>query len=138
METLWNKGVGMPPEVTRFTVGNDPLWDLRLAPYDVKGSMAHVNMLCKIGILTVQEKDSLLTGLNIILEKTLRGDLVIGEGVEDIHSLIELELSKELGDLGKKKKFISSSFLLRLFFILNSIILLMIFEVRSFEHSKSE
>lgn len=102
METLWNKGVGMPPEVTRFTVGNDPLWDLRLAPYDVKGSMAHVNMLCKIGILTVQEKDSLLTGLNIILEKTLRGDLVIGEGVEDIHSLIELELSKELGDLGKK------------------------------------
>ncbi|MDD2263714.1 MAG: argininosuccinate lyase [Bacteroidales bacterium] len=102
METLWNKDVGMPPEVTRFTVGSDPLWDLRLAPYDIKGSMAHVSMLGKIGILTPQEKEKLLEGLDVILEKVRQGGLVIGQGAEDIHSLIELELSRKLGDLGKK------------------------------------
>jgi argininosuccinate lyase len=102
METLWNKGIETPREVTRFTVGNDPLWDLRLAPYDVQGSVAHVKMLGKTGLLSPEETGLLVTGLETVLQKIRRGELVIGQGAEDIHSLVELELSRDLGDLGKK------------------------------------
>jgi len=102
METLWNKGVETPPEVTRFTVGNDPDWDLRLAPYDIKGSMAHVKMLGKTGLLTPAETEELVKALEKILDRILQGKLVIGQEAEDIHSLVELELSRELGETGKK------------------------------------
>ncbi|MDD4919340.1 MAG: argininosuccinate lyase [Bacteroidales bacterium] len=102
METLWNKGVETPLEVTRFTVGNDPHWDLRLALYDIKGSMAHVKMLGKTGLLTTTETEELLFALEKIQDSILQGRLVIGQEAEDIHSLVELELSRELGDTGKK------------------------------------
>src|SRR5574344_483555 len=102
METLWNKGVETPLEVTRFTVGTDPHWDLRLALYDIKGSMAHVKMLGKTGLLTTTETEELLFALEKIQDSILQGRLVIGQEAEDIHSLVELELSRELGDTGKK------------------------------------
>jgi len=102
METLWNKGIETPGEVTRFTVGNDPHWDMRLAPYDIKGSMAHVRMLGKTGLLTQQETEVIITALDRILEEILQGRLVIGQEAEDIHSLVELALTRELGETGKK------------------------------------
>ena len=102
MKTLWEKGIETPAEVTRFTVGNDAQWDMRLAPYDITGSMAHVQMLGKTGLLTQQETDALLAALEALQKKILEGKLEIGEGAEDIHSLIELLLSRELGDLGKR------------------------------------
>jgi len=102
METLWNKGIETPPEVTRFTVGNDPQWDLRLARYDIKGSMAHVKMLGKTGLLTPKETEEIIAALDKILDKILQGRLIIGQQAEDIHTLVELELSKDLGQTGKK------------------------------------
>ncbi len=102
MKTLWEKGIETPAEVTRFTVGNDTQWDMRLAPYDITGSMAHVQMLGKTGLLKQQETDALLAALEALQKKILDGELEIGEGAEDIHSLIELLLSRELGDLGKR------------------------------------
>jgi argininosuccinate lyase len=102
MKTLWEKGIETPAEVTRFTVGNDAQWDMRLAPYDITGSMAHVQMLGKTGLLTEQETQELLAALEALRKKILDGELEIGSGAEDIHSFVELVLSQELGDLGKK------------------------------------
>ncbi len=102
MKTLWEKGIETPEAVTRFTVGNDAQWDTRLAPYDITGSIAHVQMLGKIGLLTKQETDTLTIALDALRQKILDRELEIGEGAEDIHSLVELLLSRELGDLGKK------------------------------------
>lgn len=102
MPTLWNKGTEALEQVSRFTVGNDRTLDMVLAPYDVKGSIAHVKMLCKIGLLTPSEKGVLVRGLQSIQRSIMKGDFQIEEGVEDIHSQVELLLTRRLGDLGKK------------------------------------
>ena len=102
MATLWNKGTEALQDVARFTVGNDTNWDMRLAPYDVKGSRAHVKMLGRIGLLTKEETATLVAALEAILEDIGAGRFCIEDGVEDIHSQVELQLSRQLGDLGKK------------------------------------
>ena len=92
----------MNKEIERFTVGRDRELDLYLAKYDVIGSMAHITMLESIGLLTAEELDLLLHELRRIYELAERGEFVIEEGIEDVHSQVELMLTRRLGDVGKK------------------------------------
>ena len=102
MATLWNKGTSATEAVDRFTVGNDRVLDLRLARYDVQGSRAHIKMLEHIGLLGADELKALDAALARIAERIEAGDFVLEPDVEDIHSQVELLLTRELGDLGKK------------------------------------
>ena len=99
---LWSKGFEPDKMIEEFTVGNDRELDLRLARYDVMGSMAHIQMLESIGLLKKDELDILLAALNDILKVIDSGDFAIDPGVEDIHSQIEFILTRRLGDIGKK------------------------------------
>lgn len=99
---LWNKGFEPDRLIERFTVGRDRELDLRLARYDVQGSMAHIRMLREIGLLTQEELDLLLPALREIADSIERGDFTIDEGVEDVHSQVEFLLTSRLGDVGKK------------------------------------
>lgn len=102
MATLWNKGTSATERVENFTVGNDRQLDLRLAAYDIQGSKAHIQMLESIGLLSGEELQSLSAALDRI-EATVRdGSFVLEDDVEDIHSQIELNLTRELGQTGKK------------------------------------
>lgn len=102
MATLWNKGTSATEKVESFTVGNDRELDLRLAACDIQGSKAHIRMLESIGLLTKDELDSLLAALDRIEQTVRDGSFVLEDDVEDIHSQIELSLTRELGDMGKK------------------------------------
>ena len=102
MATLWNKGTSCTAEVEKFTVGKDRELDLRLARYDVTGSMAHVRMLNKVGLLSDEELKTLLGGLEDILRRIQEGNFTIEQDVEDIHSQVELMLTESLGEVGKK------------------------------------
>ena len=102
MATLWNKGTSATEKVESFTVGNDRQLDLRLAAYDIQGSKAHIRMLESIGLLTKDELDSLTAALDRIEDTVRDGSFVLEDDVEDIHSQIELSLTRELGDMGKK------------------------------------
>ena len=99
---LWNKGFEPDQLIEKFTVGNDRQLDLRLARYDVMGSMAHIRMLQSIGLLEKDELDVLLEALQDILAQIERGEFTIEEGVEDVHSQVEFMLTARLGDIGKK------------------------------------
>ena len=98
---LWSKGFEPDKMIERFTVGNDRELDLRLARYDVQGSMAHIRMLESIGLLGKDELDKLLKALGEIAEVIERGEFVIEDGVEDVHSEVEFMLTARLGDIGK-------------------------------------
>ncbi|MCX4334694.1 MAG: argininosuccinate lyase [Bacteroidales bacterium] len=100
--TLWSKGTKATDLVENFTVGNDRILDLRLAEYDVKGSKAHITMLESIGLLTGQELELLSKELDRIAEEIVDGKFVLEDDVEDIHSQVELLLTRRLGDIGKK------------------------------------
>ncbi len=100
--TLWSKGTKATDLVENFTVGNDRILDLRLAEYDVKGTKAHITMLESIGLLTGQELELLSKELDIIAEEIADGKFVLEDDVEDIHSQVELLLTRRLGDIGKK------------------------------------
>ena len=102
MSTLWSKGTQATALVEDFTVGNDRILDMRLARYDVQGSMAHIKMLESIGLLTSQELNTLTAGLQEILDEIEAGTFVLEDDVEDIHSQVELLLTRRLGDIGKK------------------------------------
>ena len=102
MDKLWTKNARMTDEIERFTVGRDREMDLYLAKYDVMGSMAHVTMLESIGLIASEELPVLLDALKTIYRTAERGEFVIEEGVEDVHSQVELMLTRQLGDLGKK------------------------------------
>ena len=102
MSTLWSKGTQATDLVEDFTVGNDRILDLRLARHDVLGSMAHIKMLESIGLLTAEELDTLTEGLQTILDEIEAGTFVLEDDVEDIHSQVELLLTRRLGDIGKK------------------------------------
>ncbi len=102
MATLWNKGTSATEKVESFTVGNDRQLDLRLAAYDIQGSKAHIRMLESIGLLTKDELDSLTAALDRVEDTVKDGSFVLEDDVEDIHSQIELSLTRELGDMGKK------------------------------------
>jgi len=102
MEKLWDKGYDINEEIARFTVGRDRELDLYLARHDVLGSMAHITMLETIGLLTRSELDVLLAELRNIYREAEEGRFVIEEGIEDVHSQVELLLTRRLGDVGKK------------------------------------
>lgn len=99
---LWSKGFEPDKMIEQFTVGNDRELDLRLARYDIEGSMAHIKMLESIGLLTGEELDRLLEGLAEIMGTVDDGTFTIEDGVEDVHSQVEFMLTKKLGDIGKK------------------------------------
>ena len=102
MKKLWDKGYEENSRVDYFTVGNDRELDLRLAKYDIQGSMAHIQMLESIGLLTKEELDVLLQGLHEILESVENGTFCIDDGIEDVHSQVEFLLTEKLGSVGKK------------------------------------
>lgn len=99
---LWEKSVQVTDEIDRFTVGHDRELDLYLAPYDVMGSMAHITMLHSIGLIADDELPQLLRELKDIYRQAREGNFVIEEGIEDVHSQVELMLTRRLGDMGKK------------------------------------
>ena len=99
---LWEKNFEVNAEIERFTVGRDREMDLYLAKYDVLGSMAHITMLESIGLIGKEELPLLLAELKNIYTVCERGEFVIEEGVEDVHSQVELMLTRKLGDMGKK------------------------------------
>lgn len=100
---LWQKKhISVHENIDRFTVGDDRFWDLRLAPYDLNASLAHAQMLGKVGLLSSKEVQQLEQGINHLLEEVKRGTFVIENHFEDIHSKIEFELIQKLGDVGKK------------------------------------
>lgn len=101
-QKLWEKNVQVDHEVDIFTVGKDREMDLYLAKYDVLGSMAHITMLESIGLLTKEELNVLLAELRNIYAIADRGEFIIEEGIEDVHSQVELMLTRRLGDMGKK------------------------------------
>lgn len=102
MATLWSKGTKASDMVEDFTVGNDRILDMELAKYDVIGSKAHIRMLESIGLLTAEELDILTKALDEILGEIEAGNFVLEDDVEDIHSQVELLLTRRLGDVGKK------------------------------------
>lgn len=99
---LWQKDKDALKEVSQFTIGNDNELDLFLARFDVLGSLAHIQMLESIHLLEKKELDELSKALKEIYKEILKGNFSIEEGVEDIHSQIELMLTAKLGEIGKK------------------------------------
>ena len=101
-QKLWEKSVQVNEKIDTFTVGRDREMDLYLAKYDVLGSMAHITMLESIGLLEANELEVLLEELRNIYALAEKGEFVIEEGIEDVHSQVELMLTRKLGDVGKK------------------------------------
>ena len=99
---LWEKNFEINKEIERFTVGRDREMDLYLAKYDVLGSMAHITMLESIGLLEKEELTQLLAELKNIYQLCERGEFAIEDDVEDVHSQVEMLLTRKLGDMGKK------------------------------------
>mgnify|MGYP000709192611 CR=1 FL=1 len=96
-QKLWEKSVQVNKDIERFTVGRDREMDLYLAKHDVLGSMAHITMLESIGLLTKEELEQLLAELKTIYASVERGEFIIEEGVEDVHSQVELMLVNATG-----------------------------------------
>ena len=99
---LWEKNFEINKEIERFTVGRDREMDMYLAKYDVLGSMAHITMLESIGLLEKDELPQLLAELKNIYKACEKGEFVIEDDVEDVHSQVEMLLTRKLGDMGKK------------------------------------
>ncbi|GAB6011108.1 argininosuccinate lyase [Viscerimonas tarda] len=99
---LWEKNIQVNKDIEKFTVGRDREMDIYLAKHDVLGSMAHIIMLESIGLLTKDELKLLYAELQAIYKLVVEGRFVIEEGIEDVHSQVELLLTRKLGDVGKK------------------------------------
>ncbi len=99
---LWDKGFEPDKMIEEYTVGADRELDMRLARYDVEGSLAHIAMLETIGLLTADELQTLTEGLRQIATEIEEGNFEIEEGIEDVHSEVEVLLTRRLGDVGKK------------------------------------
>ena len=99
---LWQKDKTAISEVEKFTVGKDRELDMFLAPFDVLGSLAHIQMLQSVGLLTAEELQQLKTALKNIYKDISTGAFKLDEGVEDVHSQVEFLLTQQLGDTGKK------------------------------------
>ncbi len=99
---LWDKGIKVNDKIESFTVGKDREMDLYLAPFDVLGTMAHITMLESVGLLEKEELQQLLAELKNIYKETLSGNFIIEDGIEDVHSQVEMMLTQRLGDVGKK------------------------------------
>lgn len=99
---LWDKGVSIDQKIEKFTVGNDREVDLHIAKYDIIASIAHAKMLQEIDIITADELEKLLDGLEKIQQEIKAGTFIIEQEFEDVHSKIEFELTKKYGEVGKK------------------------------------
>ena len=99
---LWDKGYSVDDKIVDFTVGLDREMDIYLAPYDILGTMAHITMLESVGLLAKEELDVLLSELKVLHAQAVAGEFVIEEGIEEVHSQVELMLTRKLGDIGKK------------------------------------
>src|SRR5690554_4920086 len=99
---LWDKGTSVDKKIEEFTVGKDRELDVELAPFDIMGTMAHITMLEKVGLLSADDLALLLPELKRLYQETLKGNFVIEDGVEDVHSQVELMLTRSLGEVGKK------------------------------------
>lgn len=99
---IWEKGIATEARIEAFTVGRDPEFDLLLAPYDILGSAAHVKMLNSCGLISKEDTQGVLEGLEALYKDVLAGNFSIEEGVEDIHSQVEMTLIRKLGEAGKK------------------------------------
>lgn len=99
---LWDKGIEVNKAIEAFTVGRDREMDLYLAEFDVLGTMAHITMLESIGLIEKQELPLLMDELRNIYKQIQDGNFVIEPDVEDVHSQVELMLTRKLGDIGKK------------------------------------
>ena len=99
---LWDKGYSEDERIDKFTVGRDRELDIHLAPFDILGTMAHITMLQTIGLLEKDELDTLLAELKKIYKTAEDGTFVIEDDIEDVHSQVELMLTRALGDMGKK------------------------------------
>jgi len=102
MQKIWEKDLPLDKAIEQFTIGRDAILDLELAPFDVLGSLAHVKMLAKSGLITAAEAQQLTAGLRTIYEEIREDRFVIEEGIEDVHSEVEKLLTERLGDAGKK------------------------------------
>ncbi|MCG8700959.1 MAG: argininosuccinate lyase [Bacteroidales bacterium] len=101
-DKLWSKGISVDDLIEKFTIGRDKDLDVYLAPFDALGSIAHTTMLESIGLLTIEELKELKAELINIYNQAIEGNFEIEPGVEDVHSQIELLLTRRLGDVGKK------------------------------------
>ncbi len=101
-DKLWQKPYELDAYIESFTVGRDRELDLPLAPYDILGSLAHARMLSEVGLLSAEELAALQPVLIRLYREAVAGDFTIEPGVEDVHSQVELQLTRELGDTGKK------------------------------------
>ena len=99
---LWDKGVPVNEIIETFTIGRDREMDLYLAEADILGTIAHITMLQSIGLLEPYELGELKKALVAIYQDVKNGDFSIEPGVEDVHSQVELQLTRRLGDIGKK------------------------------------
>ncbi len=99
---LWDKGIPVDEVIEKFTIGKDRELDQLLAPYDIMGSIAHVTMLETIGLIGKEELPRILSALKELYDEAIRSGLIIEDGIEDIHSQVELMLTRKLGDAGKK------------------------------------
>ncbi len=102
MNKLWDKGFEVDEKIATFTVGRDRELDVSLAPYDILGTIAHVTMLESRGLLTREDLEKLLPELRKMYQKAAAGEFAIDPDVEDVHSQVEMDLTRKLGDLGKK------------------------------------
>lgn len=99
---LWDKGTSTNHKIESFTIGKDRELDLFLAPFDIIGTMAHSTMLANVGLLSDSDVKVLFPALKELYDSAKSGSFAIEEGVEDVHSQVELELTRKLGDVGKK------------------------------------
>ena len=99
---LWEKGIPLNKAIEDFTVGKDRELDIFLAPFDILGSIAHITMLESVGLLGKEELPVLSAKLKELYKIAASGSFVIEDGIEDVHSQVELMLTKDLGDMGKK------------------------------------
>jgi argininosuccinate lyase len=99
---LWQKNYDLDKAIEQFTVGRDREFDLELAPYDILGSLAHIRMLESIDLLSEEELQQLSEALKELFDQAVSGDFEIAPGVEDVHSQVEMLLTRRLGDMGKK------------------------------------
>ncbi|MBR5327727.1 MAG: argininosuccinate lyase [Paludibacteraceae bacterium] len=99
---LWDKGYSIDTAIENFTIGKDKELDLLLATHDILGNIAHVIMLEHVGLLSKEDLDALLPALRTLYKEAEAGNFVIEDGIEDIHSQVELLLTRQLGEVGKK------------------------------------
>ena len=101
MAKIWDKGFDNDALIDRFTVGKDRELDLLLAPYDILGTIAHTTMLEKVGLLGSGDFKALLPELKSLYRDAVEGRFRIDDDVEDVHSQVEAELTRRIGDAGK-------------------------------------